>query len=223
MHCIQTQPGDECSRYALPVLTHAEVPMPEVSMVDVASAAPTSPPLLARIAAGDDAAVSRCVDEYGPLLWSLAVRWSPDRADAEDAVQEIFFDLWRSADRFEATRSTERGFVVMIARRRLIDRLRKRRRQLDLHVWPDNFDLPDDSLDEAERVAQAADAEAVLAELTPVQRQVIERHLLDGKTHEEIAAESAMPLGTVKSHIRRGLQKARALLVGRMADSEEDA
>jgi RNA polymerase sigma factor (sigma-70 family) len=80
--------------------------------------------LLPRVAAGDELAVRECVDRYGPLIWALARRWSPDPRDAEDAVQEVFVDLWRSAGRYDATRATEAGWVAMVTRRRLIDRTR---------------------------------------------------------------------------------------------------
>lgn len=194
-----------------------------VSEAHVALPIPNATALLARIASGDEAAVSSCVAEYGSLLWSLARRWSTDTADAEDAVQDIFFDLWKSAARFDPARANERSFVVMVARRRLIDRLRRRSRQIDAMSWPDDFDVADQAADASDRISDALDAETLLAGLTPVQRQLLERHLLDGKTHDEIALESAMPLGTVKSHIRRGLLKARALLAGRLSGPEEMA
>ncbi|WP_434478838.1 sigma factor [Gemmatimonas sp.] len=80
--------------------------------------------LLPRVAAGDELAVRECVDRYGPLIWALARRWSPDPRGVEDAVQEVFVDLWRSAGRYDATRATEAGWVAMVTRRRLIDRTR---------------------------------------------------------------------------------------------------
>ena len=73
---------------------------------------------------------------------------------------------------------------------------------------------------DGERVADVMEARAVLDQLTPMQLRFIERHLLDGKTHDEIARESQVPLGTVKSHIRRGLLKARALLTGRAPEAD---
>jgi RNA polymerase sigma-70 factor (ECF subfamily) len=181
-----------------------------------------APLVLARIAAGDERAVRDCVAAFGPMLMALARRWSPDVADAEDAVQEIFFDLWRNAARYDPAKASERGFVAMIARRRLIDRHRRQLRMVRTEPVPDGFDLADPDSDEADRVGDAMTAREVLTQLAPQQRRFIERHLLDGKTHEEIAAESSVPLGTVKSHIRRGLLKARALLGGRAAASEED-
>ncbi len=190
--------------------------------IALATSPDDAPLVLARIAAGDERAVRDCVAAFGPMLLALARRWSPNPADAEDAVQEIFFDLWRNAVRYDPSKASERGFVAMIARRRLIDRHRRQLRMVRTEPVPDGFDLPDPETDEGDRVGEAMAAREVLAQLTPQQRRFIERHLLDGKTHEEIAAETSVPLGTVKSHIRRGLLKARALLGGRAAAAEED-
>ena len=93
-------------------------------MGGTAVATTVSIPLLPRIAAGDERAVRECVGRYASLVWSLARRWSVDALDAEDAVQEVFVDLWRTAARFDATRASEAGWVAMVARRRLIDRSR---------------------------------------------------------------------------------------------------
>lgn len=199
-------------------------PSPMVSAAtDVPAGPPAAPALLARVAAGDPSAVRECVAEFGGLVWALARRWSPDPMEAEDAVQEIFFDLWRSAARFDPARASERGFVSVVARRRLIDRARKRRREVALEEWPETFDVAGSDPDVAETVSTAVAAEAILARLSPVQRQLLERHLLHGRTHDEIARETSLPLGTVKSHIRRGLMQARALLAGHAATEEVDA
>src|ERR1700734_2723749 len=84
-----------------------------------------NPSVLQRIASGDSAAVRECMDQYGALVWSLARRLSRTSSDAEDATQEIFLDIWRSAARFDAAQGSDKVFIAMIARRRLIDRLRK--------------------------------------------------------------------------------------------------
>lgn len=175
--------------------------------------APQLHPLLPRIAAGDDLAVRECVARYGPLIWALTRRWSPDARDLEDIVQEVFVDLWRSAGRYDPSRATEAGWVAMVTRRRLIDRMRRRQRAVELEPLPDDFDLPDDrepvDLDQQARVERA---HAVLQHLPATQRTMLELSLVHGRTHDEIARETGTPLGTVKSHIRRGLQRARALL-----------
>ena len=81
--------------------------------------------ILARIAAGDSAAAKDCIDRYGQAVWSQANRLSPTRADAEDATQEIYLDVYRSASRYDPGKGSELGFVMTIARRRLIDRIRR--------------------------------------------------------------------------------------------------
>ena len=175
-------------------------------------------PLLPRIAGGDDRAVRDCVARYGALVWSLARRWSPDPTEAEDAVQEIFIDLWRTAARYDVARTSEAGWVAMIARRRLIDRARKRERLPALESIPDDFDVASESERDLDREWRAEQARAVLRELPPAQRRMLELSLLHGRTHDEIARETETPLGTVKSHIRRGLQRARDLLAARTRD-----
>src|ERR1700677_2228173 len=82
--------------------------------------------VLQRMASGDTAAVRECMDRYGALVWSLARRLSRTASDAEDAAQEIFLDIWRSAARYDASQASDKVFIATIARRRLIDRLRKR-------------------------------------------------------------------------------------------------
>ena len=89
--------------------------------------------LLPRIATGDNHAMEECLDLYGNLVWSLARRMSPS-ADADDAVQEIFLDIWKNAARFNKNVASEKTFVMMIARRRLIDRRRKLGREPQLQL-----------------------------------------------------------------------------------------
>ena len=180
-------------------------------------------PLLPRIAAGDEHAVRDCVARYGALVWSLARRWSPDGSDAEDAVQEIFIDLWRTAARYDVSRTSEAGWVAMIARRRLIDRARRRERLPALESIPDGFDVASESERDLDREWRAEQARAVLRELPSAQRRMLELSLVHGRTHDEIARETETPLGTVKSHIRRGLQRARDLLAARAQDDAGEA
>ena len=77
---------------------------------------------LQRVADGDGDAIKICIDAYGSIVWSLARRMTTNNEEAEDAVQEIFIDLWKSAERFDPQQGSEVTFVAMIARRRLIDR-----------------------------------------------------------------------------------------------------
>jgi RNA polymerase sigma-70 factor (ECF subfamily) len=171
-------------------------------------------PVLRDVARGDRVAVSRCIAIYGSLVWSLARRMSATTADAEDAVQEIFLDLWRSAGRFDPARGPEHTFVVTIARRRLIDRLRAQRARLTAEV-PATDELvgripsPDPG---SEQDADLAAAWALLAELPAEHRKIVQLSLLQGLSHAEIAAQLGRPLGTVKTVLRRSLLRVRHAL-----------
>jgi RNA polymerase sigma-70 factor (ECF subfamily) len=169
--------------------------------------------VLKRIAKGDERAVAQCMDEFGNLVWALARRLSRTRADAEDAVQEIFTDLWRSAGRFDPQQGSEKVFVTTIARRRLIDRMRRSAHQpggepvesLDVIGWAEPGTRAEVCV-EAERAARA------VARLRPEQQKVLELGILAGLSHSEIAAATGMPLGTVKTNMRRGLLQVRELM-----------
>ncbi|HVN99474.1 MAG TPA: sigma-70 family RNA polymerase sigma factor [Steroidobacteraceae bacterium] len=170
-------------------------------------------PVLARIARGDSAAVAQCLDEFGPLVWSLAQRFSPTHADAEDAVQEIFMDVWKAGARFDPQRGSERAFVATIARRRLIDRSRRAAAQPQL-ASSDELEtiagaaagIGGETSSEAEHVAQA------FAQLPAEQQRVIELSVLHGLSHSEIARHTGLPLGSVKTHLRRGILRVRDTL-----------
>ncbi len=177
------------------------------------SAAADLEPVLPDVARGDRAAVGRCMARYGALVWSIARRLSPTPADAEDATQEVFLDLWRSAARFDPARGSEPMFVTMIARRRLIDRLRAMRPRIEnelpgLEEW--THQVPQES--RADRAAEAAIARAVLETLPPEQQRVIDLSIVHGLSHSEISTRIGMPLGTVKTLVRRGLIKVRQSL-----------
>ena len=168
--------------------------------------------VLQRIAAGDPHAVQECMDVYGGLVWSLARRYCRPGAEAEDAVQDVFVDLWKSAARFDPERASEATFVAMVARRRFIDLLRRRERRPQLAPIPDDFDVPIAADAQIETDADAALAARAIAQLKPEQRQVLLLSVYHGMTHSEIGDELGMPLGTVKSHVRRGLAEVRRIL-----------
>lgn len=169
--------------------------------------------LMARVARGDEAAVAEIIDQYGSLVWAIARRLTRNPSDAEDAVQEIFTDVWRSAHRYNAAAGTEKVFITTIARRRLIDRMRRvaNRVQTESSDVLDElgFHTPDTAADVSVEAELAA---RVMQKLRPEQRQVIELGLLQGLSHSEIAGITGMPLGTVKTFMRRGLIQVREML-----------
>jgi len=161
---------------------------------------------------------------YGGLVWSLALRFCRERADAEDAVQEIFTDLWKSAHRFNPERASERVFISMIARRRLIDRLRRERRRGDVESRAADreteFHAPGD---DAERGWDAELAESAIEQLSSEQQRVLRMGILQGLTQSEIASATDMPLGTVKTHMRRGLIRLREVVQAGTAEPDGEA
>lgn len=172
--------------------------------------------ILRRIAGGDSAAFEECIDAYGNLIWALAKRYTATREDAEDAVQEIFTEIWQNAGRYDAEKSAEITFVSMIARRRLIDRLRKIYRQPSVQSIEDTFETqPDVFESEVQTKIQAKRAIAAMQKLNPEQRELMLLNIYGGMSHGEIAQFKQIPLGTVKTHIRRGFQRVRETMVYR--------
>jgi RNA polymerase sigma-70 factor (ECF subfamily) len=167
--------------------------------------------VLDRVARGDSQALRACMDEFGGLVWTIARRFTRTRADAEDAVQEIFTDVWRSAGRYDPAQGSEKVFISTIARRRLIDRLRRRRQvpQMESEDAIEDIAWADPGT-RGEICAEAVTAAEAVARLKPGQQKVIELGILNGMSHQEIADALQMPLGTVKTQIRRGLIQVRS-------------
>ena len=169
--------------------------------------------ILQRIASGDGNAVQECVDKYGGLIWSIARKMLRNQDDAEDAVQEIFVDIWKNAGRFDESKSSETTFVAMIARRRIIDRIRYSTRRISADSLDDvllePFTRADKNMQMSIEAEQAAEA---MRELRPEQQQVLRLSIIQGMSHQEISEATGMPLGTVKTHARRGILHVRESL-----------
>jgi len=169
--------------------------------------------ILYRIAGGDKTAVQACLSKYSGLVWSLARRMSASNEDAEDAVQEIFIDVWKNAERFDENQSSETTFIAMIARRRLIDRLRYAKRRISADSLEDIVSEPQNRADEQMQTSiEAKDAARALQNLRPEQRQVLQLSIVQGLSHQEISDATGIPLGTVKTHARRGILQVREFL-----------
>lgn len=178
-------------------------------------------PLLPRIARGDAIAVREFISRYERLIWSLARRYSFDPTDAEDAVQDVFLSLWQNAERFDPARASEPVFVTVLARRRLIEHARGRKRRPATELFDESTAVSDQL--HPERCAEAARAVQALDLLKPEQRRVLVLATRDGMTHEEIAEQTGLPLGTVKTHARRALIRVREILLGREPAVEEQS
>ncbi len=169
--------------------------------------------LLPRVARGEADALQACIARYSALVWSLAKKLSRDAAALEDLVQEIFIDIWKSAKDFDPARGSEITFIAIIARRRVIDRQRQVSRTPKLEgVDAASASGDEPGYSEVDMGDEAHRAHAVLATLKPEQRRLILMSVVDGLTHQEIAATTGIPLGTVKSHIRRGLEQTEQVL-----------
>ncbi len=176
---------------------------------------------LLAIARGDKTATKECLRRHGAMVWSLALRSTHgDRSEAEDAVQEIFIEVWRSAAKYNPDKGSESLFVAMIARRRLIDRFRARG---PVSVAIDDVELfsDDDPSREAEISADYGAVRAGLKLLKPEERRVLDLGFVFGMTQSEIVEQTGMPLGTVKSHMRRGLIRLREWMNVAPAAGEE--
>jgi len=127
-------------------------------------------------------------------------------------LQDVFLQLWRNPDAFDASRGSLAAWLAVISRHRSIDRLRKRRPETDIEncVIASSPELRD----ETERALVIEKIRVVLAEMNPDQRKVLELAFFEGLTHTEIAAKTGEPLGTVKTRIRSGLQLLRAKFAG---------
>lgn len=173
--------------------------------------------VLQRIAGGNRSAMEECLELYGGLVWKIVSSRCRNRGDAEDVVQEIFLDLWRSADRFDPQVASEATFVAMLARRRVIDQNRRRQRSMEMTPLLDRPGWEPESPPEPHRLEvddEASRAREMMKELRSDERRVIELAIDEGLSQSEIAERTEMPLGTVKSNARRGLLRLRRLLTG---------
>jgi RNA polymerase sigma-70 factor (ECF subfamily) len=172
--------------------------------------------LLRRIAAGDRGAFRHLYELQANRLYAVALRITRQAPLAADAVHDAFLQVWRNADRFEAARGSPEAWLLSLVRYRALDIARRRGRE----TTQDVLDLPeqaDDGPDPLQRLAESRDAAALhacLRGLEPERRRLLLLAFVDGLTHSELAARVGMPLGTVKSWIRRSLQTLRLCLDG---------
>lgn len=168
--------------------------------------------LMHRVAAGDEEAIGELYDRFSPLVYKVAWQFQPSHAEAEDAVQEIFVRLWQTADRFDPRRAKLVTWVMLIARRHLIDRLRRNSVRPRASSIESDLGAPDGGVDPGlapEKAELNAELLERVRELPELQRTVIERAYLQGFTLREVSDQLGAPLGTVKSALSRGLARLR--------------
>jgi RNA polymerase sigma-70 factor (ECF subfamily) len=174
--------------------------------------------LLRRMASGDESALGALYDLWSKRVHTLAFWILKDADDAEDVVEETFWQIWRTADRYQVRRSAGSTWIMMIARSRALDRLRARKRRADWTSAPATVSALQDQVGNAppeqpggrlEQADQQAQLASVLTALPAEQRAALEMAYFEGLSHGEIAERTAQPLGTVKTRIRLAMQKLR--------------
>ena len=159
-------------------------------------------------AAGADGSLERLYRASSSLVYTLALRALGDPTEAEDVTQQTFVSAWRTREGYDPDRGSARGWVVGIARRRIADALEARSRERRrLEAVKDDAVMPvaDPLAREAERIMVRGEVES----LGPPRSQIVTLAFFEGRTHEQIAQRLGMPLGTVKSHLRRSLVALR--------------
>lgn len=169
--------------------------------------------LLALVAQGRESAMDRCIKEYAPLVWSIVRRYVRNPSSAEDVVQETFTDLWKSAKRYDPSLATHTTFVGLLARRRAIDFTRKEGRRPQHEPMTEAEGLSLASEGPSPFVScEREDVREALKKLPDETRLLFTLHFEEGMTHPEIVEKTGLPLGTVKTRLRRGLIELRNLL-----------
>ncbi|MCV2894781.1 sigma-70 family RNA polymerase sigma factor [Lentibacter sp. XHP0401] len=162
----------------------------------------------------DKRAFGKLFDHFGPRLKGVAMRSGLSSGQAEDMVQDVMLTLWRKAHLFDPTRAQVSSWLYQIARNRQIDILRKENRPMPEALKAES-EAGDENTAEALGLEQEVSAlKQALAKLKPAQREMVEKAYLGELSHGEIEAETGLPLGTIKSRIRLGLEKLRHELDG---------
>lgn len=165
-----------------------------------------------RFAAGDERALAEIYGQWSSLVYSLALRSLGDATDAEDVTQKVFVAAWQSRARFDPARASLSAWLVGITRNTVADthqaRTRERAVTEQLAALSPEGTAASHETDLADRLLIADE----MARLEPVPRQVVELAFFDDLTHLQIADRLGIPVGTVKSHIRRSLSKLRGRL-----------
>jgi len=168
--------------------------------------------LMHRVSTGDESAIADLYDRFGSLVYRMAYQTMPSRSDADDVVQDVFVRLWQTASRYDPKRAALVTWVMLIARRHMVDRLRRMQARVKPSTleegWspPAQIDAPAENLEQDERFGVVLER---LKSLPELQQTVVKRAYLGGQTLRQIGNELDIPLGTVKSALSRALVRLR--------------
>lgn len=168
--------------------------------------------LINRVAAGDRGAFRRIYDLQAPRLHAVALRITRQGPLAADAMHDAFLQVWRNAGRFDLERGNPEAWLVSLVRYRALDIARRRGREVPDEDMPEPMDEGPDPLEQLASSQDAAALHACLGQLEAERRRLLVLAFVEGLSHTEVAERLEMPLGTVKSWIRRSLQSLRVCL-----------
>ena len=177
-----------------------------LSPADLSDASPDAR-LVSGIRSGDEQALAQLYDRYSSIVYSIALRVLGDTGAAEDILQDVFMQLWRNPDAFDASRGSLPAWLAVITRNRAIDSIRKRRPESNIEDVI--ISVEPDLAGDAERNRAIDKIRGALGNMPQAQRLALEMAFFEGLTHSEIAQKTGEPLGTIKTRIRAGLQLLR--------------
>ncbi len=177
-----------------------------------ASLPPSNEELLGRVATGDRRAFAALYDEVSPRVFGLIRRLLVDRSQSEEVTQEVFLEIWTNATRYEPGRGGALTWILTMAHRRAVDRIRSSQssRNRDITIGIRDFVAEYDNVSETvETTIEHERVKEAMSQLTELQRQAVTLAYYGGYSHSEVAAMLAVPLGTVKTRLRDGMIRLR--------------
>jgi len=165
----------------------------------------TDAALVSRVVEGDESALAILYDRYSGVVYSAVKRVLDDAGAAEEILQDIFYQLWRNASSFDPARGSLAGWLLVSARNRAIDRLRRRGRAAMEELGENLVAFPVHLESQIARTEMITRVKSLLDTLPPAQREALDFAYFEGMTHSEIAQRTGEPLGTVKTRLRSAL------------------
>jgi RNA polymerase sigma-70 factor (ECF subfamily) len=180
---------------------------------DVDESAPISlNDILSRVAEGDQAAFGELYDQIAPRVLGLVRRLLKDFAQSEEVTQEIFLEIWQNAKRYDPNKGGASTWILTMAHRRAVDRIRSSQstRDRDTKIGIRDFETEYDSVSETVEVTMESErVKKAMSRLTELQRQAVTLAYYGGYSHSEVAAMLSVPIGTVKTRLRDGMIRLR--------------